>query len=354
MRVHVALAEELDVTDWSARHRRGEVPDVAPYGLDKLAGHGVTPEFRRPLRNPCSVAIAHKVRSRTRQLDFVSTARAAFRREWRRADSVLCWDERTGVPAALLPGGPPVISGAVWLDDRGAVPPRLQGLVQRALRQMDGIFCFCDPTGRAVEQQWGLPAGTIDRITMGVDEKFYRPLPPPPQTGLVASIGDDRRRDHAQLIRVVERVARRGIPARLELATTQPHIDVPEHVGIIHRRRMEGSTLDLYGRSSVVAIALTPSTGVFGITVALEAMACARPVVMTANPGLDEYINHGVTGLLVPAGDEAAFDDALASLLNDPDGAAEMGLAGRQAVEDRFTTRHVAAGLARVVRSRIH
>jgi glycosyltransferase involved in cell wall biosynthesis len=218
---------------------------------------------------------------------------------------------------------------------------------------MGAVVCWCDPTAVAVEQQWGLPAGAVDRLTMGIDEQFYRPLPPPPEPGTVASIGDDPRRDHAQLVRVMERVTGRGIPARLELATTQPDIDVPAHLGIVHRRRMEGSIRDLYRRSSVVAIALRPSIGIFGITVALEAMACARPVVMTANPGLEEYLTDGVTGMLVPPGDDAAFAEAVSSLLADPDAAAAMGRAGRQAVEDRFTTGHVAAGLARVLHHRI-
>lgn len=351
IRVHVALAEELEVADWSARHARGEVPDVVPYGLDKLGDHGITAEFRQPLRNPAAVMLAQKVRGRARDLDFLSTARGALRRERRTADAILCWDERTGVPAALIPGGPPVVSGAVWLDDRAAVPERLRPAVQRALRRMAAIFCACEPTARAVERQWGLPGGTVTRYTMGIDEQFYRPRPLPQTPGVVASIGDDKRRDHAQLIRVVERVGASGVPARLELATTQRDVQVPEHVGVVHRRRMEGSILDLYRRSSVVAIALKPSVGVFGITVALEAMACGRPVVITANPGLDEYITDGVDGILVPPGDEAAFHDAIASLLTDPDAAAEMGRAARQAVEKRFTTGHVASDLAALLRA---
>lgn len=157
--------------------------------------------------------------------------------------------------------------------------------------------------------------GSVNRVTMGVDEQFYRPLPLPQTPGMVASIGDEKRRDHAQLIRVLERVGASGIPARLELATTQRGVQMPHHVGVVHRRRMEGSILDLYERSSVVAVALKPTIGVFGVTVALEAMACARPVVITANPGLDEYITDGVNGILVPPNDETAFHDAIASLL---------------------------------------
>ena len=86
------------------------------------------------------------------------------------------------------------------------------------------------------------------------------------------------------------------------------------------------------------------------MTVVLEAMASGRPVVMTANPGIDDYIEHGVTGLLVPPGDVDAFTDALVSLLADPQRAREMGRAGRAAVEERWTSDHMAGHLAAVVR----
>ncbi|MDN5750216.1 MAG: glycosyltransferase family 4 protein [Pseudonocardia sp.] len=350
MRVHVDLAEELDVAEWSARHARGEVPDVVPYGLDKLSAHGIAAEFRRPLHGR-TADFARKVRGRTRQMDFVSSAGWAMRRARRTADAALCWDERTGVPAALVPGGPPVASGAVWLDDKAALPGPLRVVTGRALHRMGAVFSCCEPTRAAVEQEWRLPTGRVHRFTMGVDEQFYRPLPAPERPGVVVSVGDDRRRDHAQLVRVMEQVGQSGVDARLELATTQRHVEVPEHVGVVHRRRMEGTILDLYGRSSVVAIALKRCTGVFGITVALEAMACARPVVITANAGLEEYIEDGVTGLLVPPGDDRAFRDAVASLLTDPEAAAEMGRAGRRAVEERFTTGHTAADLAVILRA---
>ena len=350
MRVQVDLAGELDVGGWSARHARGQVPDHVPYGLHKLAGHGVTPQFRDPLPPGPPLDFARRARNRTRQMDFVTAIRRLPSRARRTADAVLCWDERTGVPAALLPG-PPVVSGATWLDDPTTLPSGLRPVVARSLRRTCAVFCCCEPTRDLVERRWDLGRGKVHRLTMGVDENFYTPLPPPAVPGVVVSVGDDRRRDHGQLIRVMEQLGRRGVDARLELATTQRGVQVPVHVGVLHRRRMEGSILDLYDRGTVVAIALKPCTGVFGITVALEAMACARPVVITANPGLEEYIDDGVTGLLVPPGDDAALEKAIVSLLQDPAGAAAMGAAARRAVEARFTTGRMTAELAALLRS---
>jgi glycosyltransferase involved in cell wall biosynthesis len=350
MRVSIDLSMQFDLLEWASRHSRGEVPDAAPYGLHKLTAHGIEARFRPALRNRAAAWAARKVRNRLGQIDVVPTAIDAVRRERRRADAVLCWDERNGIPAALLPGGPPVVSGAVWLTDPARVRPRVHRLAARALPRMGALFHFTQPTGPILERVWGLPKDSVRIVPLGVDAQFYRPQPPAAEPGVVVSVGDDRMRDHAQLVRVVDRVRRRGVPVRLELATLQD-IDVPEHLGVLHHRRMEGAILDLYQRSSVVAIASKPAPAGSGLTVLLEAMACGRPVVITGNPGFEDYVQHGVTGLLVPPGDEEAFADAVASLLRDPAAAHEMGRAGRRSVEARFTTDLMAAELAAVLRS---
>lgn len=345
MRVHIDLAEELEVAEWTARHARGEVPDVLPYGVDKLTRYGVTPVMRQPLRNPAGIWFASKVRGRLADVDFVSSARWALRSERRTADAVLCWDERTGIPAALLPGSPPVFWSPCWLNDPAKVPPRIKKLVPPALKRAAGLFHFCEAMGPELERAWNLPRGRVHRVRMGCDEAFFRPTTYPESGGTIMSVGDDRDRDHALLVRTVDALIRGGVPARLELATQLP-VEVPEHVGIVHRRRMEGSILDMFSRAAVVALAIRPGTGGSGLTAMIESMSCGRPVVVSSSIGIEDYVEDGVTGLIVPAGDERAFQHAIASILADPKAAAEMGRAGRRRVEENFTTGHLASDLA--------
>src|SRR5581483_5478407 len=68
----------------------------------------------------------------------------------------------------------------------------------------------------------------------------------------------------------------------------------------------------------------------------LEAMAVGLPVVATAVGGVPELVEDGLTGFLVPAGDEDAMRDRLAQLVADPDLRRSMGLAARARAERLF------------------
>jgi glycosyltransferase involved in cell wall biosynthesis len=73
----------------------------------------------------------------------------------------------------------------------------------------------------------------------------------------------------------------------------------------------------------------------FGRSV-LEAMASGTPVVATASGGIPEFVDDGVTGLLVPPADETALAGALDRLLGDAGLRARLAEAGRAAAEARF------------------
>jgi glycosyltransferase involved in cell wall biosynthesis len=68
----------------------------------------------------------------------------------------------------------------------------------------------------------------------------------------------------------------------------------------------------------------------------LNAMAAGKPVVVTDPDGASSYIEHGVTGLLVPAGDTKRLGEALRYLLEDENRRREMGDRAL-AVAERFS-----------------
>ena len=94
---------------------------------------------------------------------------------------------------------------------------------------------------------------------------------------------------------------------------------------LVHQHRMEANvsfvgsrdqeTLALYYAAADVC-AVPSLTESFGL-VALEAMACGTPVVGTRVGGLQRLIEHGESGLLVPAGDYQALAESIAQVLTD-------------------------------------
>lgn len=73
----------------------------------------------------------------------------------------------------------------------------------------------------------------------------------------------------------------------------------------------------------------------FGL-VAVEAMACGRPVVFTSRGAGAEVIEHGVSGLLCDPTEPVDLADAIASLLHDRAFAARIGEAALRRVQDSF------------------
>jgi glycosyltransferase involved in cell wall biosynthesis len=94
-------------------------------------------------------------------------------------------------------------------------------------------------------------------------------------------------------------------------------------------------------RQSVLAACQRSLAGVFPSTwaepfgiVALEAMACGRPVVASRIGGLQDIVQHEVTGLLVTPGDVDLLQEALERLNENPQMAQRMGEAGKSRVHE--------------------
>jgi len=78
----------------------------------------------------------------------------------------------------------------------------------------------------------------------------------------------------------------------------------------------------------------------------LEAMACGCAVVASAVGGIPEVVADGVTGLLVPPGDEASLAEAVNALIREPGQAIAFGARGRERAVTEFSWDRIAAQTA--------
>jgi glycosyltransferase involved in cell wall biosynthesis len=68
-----------------------------------------------------------------------------------------------------------------------------------------------------------------------------------------------------------------------------------------------------------------------------QALAVGTPVAAAATGGIPEIVRDGETGRLVEPGDPHALAAAVLSLLDDPDRAREMALAGQALIRARYS-----------------
>jgi glycosyltransferase involved in cell wall biosynthesis len=139
-----------------------------------------------------------------------------------------------------------------------------------------------------------------------------------------------------QVIRAFARLAAERPDARLVIVGEGPERPALER--LIRALGVEGS-VELTGlldaraaqermaRASVMALpSIRESLG----AVYLEAMSLGVPALGTRGEGIEEHIDHGVDGILVPPGDDDALFAELKALAADPHRARRIGEAGRR------------------------
>ncbi len=92
-----------------------------------------------------------------------------------------------------------------------------------------------------------------------------------------------------------------------------------------------------------LVVALSENEG-FGLTI-LEAMSSGAAVLASEAGAWPEVIRQGVDGYVVPVNDLAAVKDKMALLLSDEQKLAQMGLSGRQRVEESYSVEREAKEL---------
>lgn len=133
-------------------------------------------------------------------------------------------------------------------------------------------------------------------------------------------------------------------PQLAELRALHSTLDARAQIVLVCYRPDVGEILD----EADVCVVPSVWQEAFCLSVA-EPMARGIPVVASCVGAIPEMIEHGVSGLPVPPGDEHALADAIAGLLEDPERAALLGAAGRTRIAERFTPEQQLRKLARLV-----
>lgn len=129
---------------------------------------------------------------------------------------------------------------------------------------------------------------------------------------------------HARLVVVGEG------PLRGEVET------VLRDAGVLHLAWLPGAREDVAEVLRMLDCFVLPSQAEGTSCTLQEAMASGLPAVATAVGGTPDLVEEGVTGHLVPAGDEAALAERIWQCLQDPVRSQTMGRVARERARSRF------------------
>jgi glycosyltransferase involved in cell wall biosynthesis len=133
-------------------------------------------------------------------------------------------------------------------------------------------------------------------------------------------------------------------PIKNKLIKISRKLQLTDHVYFIGHFA-ERQLILLYQRSSFVVI---PSHYESGPLVALEGMACGRPIIATPVGIIPELINDGKNGLLTSIRDHLSLADKMRLLLERPDLQASIGKAARETILKGWTWKIKAEKLRRI------
>lgn len=257
-----------------------------------------------------------------------------WRQGWRATRSEACGylslSEKAALAPALLDRRRPHLAVA-----HNLTTARRRELQRRThwLERLHRIVVLCRTQEAYLRGEVGLSAERVRFLYDKVDHRFYSPSDAPPE-GYVLSVGQTRR-DYATLFEAI-----RDLRVRTVVVASSPWTGEDSRLSEIPAEVVVRSGLayrelrDLYDRASVVVVPLEPdldfAAGVNGV---LEAMAMSRPLVVTATPGIADYVEDAVTARLVPAGDAGALQEAIRELLRHRQAAEQLGANARAMVD---------------------
>src|SRR5215212_5010482 len=224
------------------------------------------------------------------------------------------------------------------------------GMQARVAQRLDAVTTVSENSRRDIATHMGLPAEDVEVIPVGIDPDEFRP-PPDGQARDADSILAVTSADVALkgLVHLLEALAklRTERPVRLTVVGTArpggPAEAALDRLGLRDAVRFTGPVpeaelVGLMQRASVLAI---PSLYEGFSLPAIEAMACATPLVTTDAGALPEVVG-SKAGLRVKAGDVGELTAALQLVLDSPSLAEQLGRAGRRRVLASYTWRSTA------------
>jgi glycosyltransferase involved in cell wall biosynthesis len=204
----------------------------------------------------------------------------------------------------------------------------------------------------------GTPAETCSTVVYnGVNPSFFTPNLAEvgkldPEILIVGNLL--RNKGHELVLRAIANLRSSFPQLRCRIIGEGPDRAVFEalarELGIARRVRFEGrkSRVEVANAMRACSVFALPSRCEGLGCVYLEAMACCKPVIACQGQGIDEIVQHGKNGWLIPVDGLDELAQGLSTLLRSPEICSRLGASARETVLNGLTLSHQAQRLAQV------
>jgi glycosyltransferase involved in cell wall biosynthesis len=238
------------------------------------------------------------------------------------------------IPFILTYHSGPMAKGRWWIDV--ALRAYEEFVLRRTVERSDAVICASEYVRRTLPSAIVWPAEVIHPA---VDTDLFCPGGPP-RPYRVLFVGSltaaTRYKGLSDLLEAIDLISKQGYPISLEVVgdgdDRSRYEKEAKSRGIAKRVLFSGPLrgerlVQAYWRSVVVAV---PSRFDNFPTVAIEAMACARPVVATKVGSVPDLIRDRENGIVVSPGNARSLADGLTEIIEDNNMASRMGDIGRR------------------------
>jgi L-malate glycosyltransferase len=253
------------------------------------------------------------------------------------------------IPAARWAGVPVIIGSHRQLGDLMSWP---RFWAQRLVfRLCDRIVCNSRAAADYLRDRGRLDERKLAVIPNGLpDSAFEESIPALPKISGVLRVGmiarmNDPAKNHAAFLRIAAKIANKSPrvefiligdgPLRAGLEAEVRSLGLGDRVKLLGERHDVATVLASFDLSVLTSVSESLSN------VIMESMAAGVPVVAARVGGNPELIEDGVSGLLVPSGNDDAFAAAIEKLVGDAELRATLATKARGEAKSRFGLRQV-------------
>lgn len=226
---------------------------------------------------------------------------------------------------------------------------------RRVARRVSPVITVSESSASDIVEDFGVDRERVRVVPLGVDTRLFHPGDRPRRPGSIIAVAsaDVPLKGIGTLLRSVAKLATERDVTLTVVGRVQPGGATERligELGIADRVRFVSGIPDeeLAALLGSAEVAVVPSMYEGFSLPAVEAMACATPLVASRAAALPEVVgDDGECARLVTPGDSEDLAVTIAALLDSERVRARMGAAGWQRVRERFTWRAVAEQTAR-------